>query len=139
MPVSWDVTFWDHRQRSIVKKYHFIPFLKNRGGQLPTFSVNSPFPKINFIFLANKVSKEQMRFSDVAHVRATQKNDIVYIPFNGVYFYKTSAAVPNASASSQFQKFSWCLATLWLIIVLHEEKTHFCSSCSIHMQYINSF
>lgn len=137
MSVSWGVNFWDHQQRFIVKKYHFTSFLKNQGGQLPTFSVRIPFPKISFISLANKVSKEQMRFSDVAHVRATQKK--IYIPFNGVYFYNSSAVVPNASSSLQFQKFSWCLATLRLIIVLHEEKTHFCFNYSIHMQYINSF
>lgn len=76
MSVSWGVNFWDHQQRFIVKKYHFTSFLKNQGGQLPTFSVRIPFPKISFISLANKVSKEQMRFSDVAHVRATQKKYI---------------------------------------------------------------
>lgn len=80
-----------------------------------------------------------MRFSDVAHVRATQKDDTLPIPFNGVYFYNSSAVVPNGSSSLQFQKFSWYLVTLRLIVVLHEEKPHFCFNNTIYMKYIHSF
>lgn len=93
---SCDVTFWDQHW-FIGKKYHFVSFLKTQGGQLATFSTSIPLPKISFSSLANKFSKEQIRFSDVAYVRATQKDDIEYTLFNGVYFYISSAVVPNSS------------------------------------------